>query len=659
MEILIQSFLFLLAVITLFYLPGSYINSLLKVKLNLLEDLFISTVFGLLLFTAFSFFTSYVNLQIIVVIAFLLLDILAIKSKFWTRLRLDKKDIIPLLFVLFLSLIFCIPMITSGFEGDSLRLIGVNNIDTLWYLSLINELKFNFPPDHPGFSGEPLFGYHFLLFFLMAKVGDIFNIPSITLVLKLFPVLIGILWGIGVYALIKKWIKNRLTAVIGVFLTMFGGSSVYLSWLEGYTSLHIDSGYGIMQPATSLANPPFAISIVFLIAFLFSLHGYLKSRFYGWLFIISLIVGLTPLFKVYGGIIIIVAFALLFLYEIFRKKFNIIFFSLISAILFFLSYWSFTDRNAHLIFYPFWPIHNTLIDNFPWYGYDEKIRTYSQQGVISGLIRTELYALYIFFIGNLGTRIIGLLLGIIFFLKNRKRPSLFTVVFLFLTLIALVIPTFFIQTGKVFETIQFAWYYLFLVSILAAIGYGCLFSLRFNLILKLFLIIIIIVATIPSAISSLRGYLNFNESTIMDKDFYNSLSFLSKNGDYNDTVLVLPEPSYLVTRDNIEKWYTYDNRPYIPAIGEKKSFMLNEYFDFKELNKKERLNFINQIVDIEKATDDGKLKVTEDVVGFVSEKLKTYGIVFIYSYYPLKFPNLSDNIELVYSNPKAYIYEVK
>lgn len=659
MEILIHSFLFLIAVIAFFYLPGSYINYLLRIKLNLLEDLFISTVFGLLLFTIFSFFASYLNLQIIVLLVILLLDVLAIKIKFWKRLKIDRKDILPFISVLILCAIFSIPLVTSGPEGDNLRLMGINSTDALWHLSLINELRSNFPPNNPGFSGESLIGYHFFTFFLMSKIGVILNIPSILLVFKLFPVLVSFLWGVGVYTFINKWTKNRLSAVIGVFLTMFGGSFVYFSWLEGYKSLSLDGGYGIMQPATSLINPPFAISIIFLVAFLFSLYEYLKSKSYSWLWIISLIVGLTPLFKVYGGIIIMIGFLMLFLYEIFRRRFKIIPFSLIAATLFFLTYWSFADRNAHLILHPLWPIHNNLRDNFPWYGYDEKIYTYSQQGVISGLIRTELYAFFIFFIGNLGTRIIGLFLGLIKVIKESKKPSLFFVVFISMTVLSLIIPVFFIQTGKVFETIQFTWYYLFLTSILSAIGYGYFLSLNFNLFLKLLFIIIVILATIPSAVSSIRGYLNFNDITFVNKDLYNSLNFLSMRGSYNDIVLILPEEEYSFESERISKWYYSDSKPFIPALANKSSFLSNQYIEFEHLDKEKRLRFIEQIIEMEKGITGKDIDVSEEFKNDVYKKLKNYGIVYIYSYYPLKITELFDNIKLIYSNPKAYIYEVK
>ncbi len=79
--------------------------------------------------------------------------------------------------------------------------------------------------------------------------------------------------------------------------------------------------------------------------------------------------------------------------------------------MFFWNFWPFTDNFCFSDSLPLWAPHNVLRDNLPWYGYDEKIRTYSEQSVIKGIITTELFALYVFLFGNLGTRLIGTTFG--------------------------------------------------------------------------------------------------------------------------------------------------------------------------------------------------------------------------------------------------------
>ena len=79
------------------------------------------------------------------------------------------------------------------------------------------------------------------------------------------------------------------------------------------------------------------------------------------------------------------------------------------GILFATTYGILRDPSSVLIFAPFWAPHSVLIDNMPWYGYAEKMYTYTKLSVIKGIIETELYSWYVFFFGNLGTRLIGLL----------------------------------------------------------------------------------------------------------------------------------------------------------------------------------------------------------------------------------------------------------
>jgi hypothetical protein len=657
MEIIVSIGLFIIAVISFFYLPGKFVNNLLKIKLLFLEDLVISTILGMLLFTLVSLLFSFLKIDILTILLFVTIDILVIKQKFWTKFKFNRGDIVPCLIILVLSLIFSVTTVTSGYTGDSLRLIGVNGHDALWYLSLVNELRANFPPEHPGFVGEPLRGYHFLLFFVMAKIGNIFNLSTITLMFKLFPVLTAVLWGAGVYVLMYEWSKNRITAIFAVFFTMFGGSFVFLSWLEGHKSLSLDSGYGILQPVTSLVNPTFAISIVFLIAFLFSVHKYIKTKVVGWLFLITLIAGLTPLFKVYGGIIILGGYILLVLYEMLRRKFYILLSVLGVAVLFFTIYWQFTEKGAHLIFHPFWAPHNVLRDNFPWYGYDEKIYTYSRQGVIRGLVKTELYAFYIFLIGNMGSRVVGLVLGIVKMIKDRKKPSVFSLLVFSMALASIIIPLLFIQTGKVFETIQFAWYFLFFMGLFSAFGFGFLFSLKYNFILKILLAIIIISITLPSSIEGLAQYATLS-GPLVGKQFYDSMHFLSQKGGYKDTVLSLP-PEYVNLDENDLFRDFRSDKPRIPALANKRSFLSYEYFTFKDLNIDERIAFISSILKLEKSVKNNEFESIERLKPAIGRGINDYGIVYIYSPYPPKFVELFDNIEKVYSNTEAYIYEIK
>src|SRR3989338_4585544 len=475
MQPFLEIILFIIIIVVCFYLPGKFLFSKLKIVLDSPEDLFLPFVLGAMVFILISYIFSWLRLEFVILPLLLIIGFFTIKDKKWFFNNIDKRQLIPLFIVLIFSIIFSISMLTAGVYGDSIKYRG----DDLWHLALINELKNNFPPDNPGFAGVPLRGYHFFYNFLLAKISNIFFISPLSLYFHFFPLLMAILWGLGVYSFMYKWSKKISIGLWAVFLTMFGGSFAFILRLRGHENLSLDSAFGIQQSATSLINPPFAISILVVISTLFAIHQYLESKKNTWLIPVALFVGLATMFKVYAGIILLGGFILFSLIESIRKKNYLILVSLFtSGILFVVTYGIFRDISSTLIFAPLWAPHSVLVDNMPWYGYAEKMYTYTKLSVIKGIIETELYSWYVFIFGNLGTRLIGLLFLLLFFLKKRKKPSLFTIVLLIMTAISILIPLFFIQSGKVFEIIQMAWYFLFFISLFAAFGLRAFFDLR-------------------------------------------------------------------------------------------------------------------------------------------------------------------------------------
>jgi len=649
-----EFFAFLFAIVTLFYLPGTFLLKKLKLQTNLLENLFLSTTFGIVVFTILEYAFSWLKVDILALVFIVIIDVITIKNKLFLNHKWEKKDKWSVILILIFSLIFATPMITSGYFSTGLRLLGVNNIDGLWHLALINELKVNFPPFHPGFSGVPLTGYHFFFFFLLAKISNIFNISHVNLLYRFFPLLLSLLWGIGVYTLIFAWSKKRAAALWAVFLTMFGGSFVYLSHFEGHRELSLNSGYGILQPSVSMLNPPFAISIVILIAFLFSMFSYLTSRKSAWLLLMVIFAGVVAMFKVYAGMIIFGGFAVFILFELFKKNYRVLLAGIATCMIFLLTYWPFSDKSAHLIFYPLWAPHSVLA-SFPWYGYEEKMYTYTRQGVIRGLIETEFYAFYIFFIGNLGTRIIGLFVFPIQFIKNKKLPSTFSFIVFCMACGSIIVPLFFIQTGKVFEIIQLAWYFLFLISLLSALGFAFFFELKFPKPLKAVIFLFIIIATVPSAIPDYRYYI-LTSGGFINGPGYDAMTFLSKIGSYNQPVVKMPDYNLDLTSKELTRWYNEQSLSMV-AFGNKSGFLNNENITFKEAKVEDRLKFIKGVMEDEKKYRKNKAK-HKDLPEQVTDRLKDKKIVYIYSHNPMTIFNSSKRVKNIYNKDKIYIYEI-
>ena len=655
MQALLEIVIFLLAIFVCFYLPGRFLFAKLKLSLDSPEDLFLPFVLGIMLFTLASYIFSWLKLEIIILPLFLIISFFTFKSKKWTPKSIDKSHRWPLIVVAALAIIFSLSMLTSGAYGDTIKY----GRDDLWHLALINELKAHFPPDNPGFAGVPLKGYHFFYNFLLAKISNIFFISPLSLYFHFFPLFIAILWGLGVYSLMYVWSKKISISLWAVFLTMFGGSFAFILRLRGHEGLSLDSAFGIQQPATALINPPFSISIIVVIAVLFAFYQYFTTKKKGWLVPVILCVGLISMFKVYAGIILLGSILLLALLQLLKKKFIFPIACFFIGILFVITYGIFRDSSSTLIFAPLWAPHSVLVDNMPWYGYAEKMYTYTKLSVIKGIVETELYSWYVFIFGNLGTRLIGLLFLPLFLFKQYRKPSLFALTLLIMTVISILIPLFFIQSGKVFEIIQMAWYFLFFTSLFAAFGFHIFFDLHFNKIIKIVLFTIIIILTLPSAYEPYKGYfvaMGSHGSSLSDS-YFNAMQFLKSEGNYNQTVIEIPEKNVNGTKKAVLGWYKRSS-PAIVAFASKRSYLSNEYIDFTGVNIAPRIEFIRKII----LLNNLPLSESAEYMSLqkeVEQGLKDNKISFIYSPYPLLFFEKAIFINKVYENRAASIYRVE
>jgi len=646
----IEILLFLVFILTCLYLPGRVLLAKFSDKLTSPEKLFLSFGFGIIFFTFISYLFSWLHLEVLMLPLFLGLSAWALWKKD-VKLQVDKKHRRPLSVVFFLAILFSISMLFTGQYGDQM----ITRKDDLWHLALINELKVNFPPDNPSVAGVPLKGYHFFYNLVLAKVSNIFHLSPLPLYFHFFPVLIGLLWGIGVYAFMFRWSKKISVALWSVFLTMFGGSFAYIFLFKGYIMLN--NGLGISQPAVSLVNPPFTLSIIFLLTALLAMHHYLVEKQNKWLIPLTFAIGLVTMVKVYAGIILVAGFLVLTAVDLIRKRWIIL--SALGGIgfLFVATYLLFSGNAGYLIFFPLWAPHS-LLQTFTWYDYDEQMQIYVQQGVLKGIIKLESISLSVFLLGNLGTRLIGLLALSWFAFTKRKKPSLFAWILGLMAAVSLLLPLFFIQSGKVFEIIQMSWYFLFFCALFAAFGFGTLFALKLARPIKVVLFLIILALTLPSAIFDYISYgqLKNEIGQSSSNPYFQTMAVLAKQDVYNSTVLELPpEDRNAPTEASILGWYRFST-PGVVAFANKRSFLNYEYIDFPGVDPKPRIAFLQQLITFSKTVStDGEYKsLQEEVVNGLHKN----NIHYIYSPYEIKAWNNNQFIKKIYQQDSHTLYKV-
>lgn len=466
-------------------------------------------------------------------------------------------------------------MLGSGwFTSEGLILRGVNKTDGIWNIALIQELKYHFPPDHPGFSAVPLKGYHFLFHLLVAITSIITFIPVTFLYFQIFPIIISFLWGLGVFKTVMLLTKNTTAAYISTFISFFGGSLAFILHFIGQNKMSIDSGLGIAQPyGSSLQNPAYASSIVLVIWSVYGFIQYIQNNRSRWLVAVIIFSGLAVGFKAYAGMILMGGLLVAALVRlIFEKKLDVaIAFGIALAISVGVFY-PFNANYGFLVYAPFLHIIRMIEGPLNFTSWDELFHI--QRDIHNYFGMTKLFTLVflIFTVGNLGTRLVG----VVGFFPLVRKLSISTKLYI-LSLIgsAFIIPFFFIQPfGGSFNITQMHWYFLFLMSLFTGPGLMYILERTKKKLERYTIVGIFLILTLPTSIVILFSNISKTDEAV-STDQLRLMRFLSNYGTYDDTVLEIPDiPSF--AKEDLEAWFWHGSNVIIPALGLKRVFLSGE-----------------------------------------------------------------------------------
>ncbi len=651
LKLFLEFFYFIFCGIIFFYIPGVLVLSHINQKLESPTNVFLSTILGIVLFTFAMYLLNVTRLPILIYPVAALVIWYSSKKKLLKIPVIPKIQRRPMHLVAALAVVFSFQMIFNGNFGDGIYYFG----DDMAHLGYISELRLGaFPYEHPATAGVSLRGYHFFYDFLIAQFSNVTRLSHFSLYFHFLPLLIAFGWAFGTYSLLYNWTKRVSAGLWGAFFVLFGTSFGYIFYLTGNTSMNMISAFGIDQPMMALWNGPYSFSVVIILAIINLMFLYLKKRELATLMLLSFLVGLASVFKVYSGMIALTGLGVLVVLELFRRNFQVLLAPVAAVLLTCTTYLVFAGKGAALFYLPLWPIERMIDANFPEYDYKEKIRTYSEQGVIRGLATTYAFGFGLFFLGNLGGRIIGILLLPVIYMKSRKLPSEFSVILFAMTLICTTLPMIVAQTIKVFELIQITWYYMLFASLFSAVGLSYFLSLKFHKALKILFSILIILLTLPPIYSA------FQERIIpmaqvdrqqYSSDYFQGMHYLKDHGEYSDTVLELPLSPEYAKKEAVDTWFK-NSSAHIPAFGEKRSYLGNQFIVFPNMPVDERTSFIAEINNAEFENNNEKSRTD------IEEKLRANGIVYIYTTRPLTLFQSSEKVKIVYQNPSTFIYKI-
>ena len=520
---------------------------------------------------------------------------------------------------------------------------GPNGHDGIWHIALINHLSKG-SWQMPVFAGEALQNYHVGFDFLLATINRITTIPSHTLYFQIFPPILAFTIGTLTYKFVYSWRKEKKQALWSVFFVYFGGSLGWLINLIRNKSFGGESMFWAQQSISTLINPPYALSLVIILCGLIGLTALNKKYSLKVLLLTSLAFGVLVQVKIYAGLLVLGSLFFSGIWQKVKEKKMVILKTfllsfIISAILFFSGN---NDPGNLIVFKPFWFLETMmgLSDRLGWARFASAMTNYKLAGNWFKGILAYTVAFFIFWYGNMGTRLIQEI-GIFKWVVKKKIT--FLEIFLFsIILMGATVPMFFLQSGTPWNTIQFFYYSLFFSGILAGITVG-------ELKLSKIALSAIVIFTIPTTFATLRHYLPSRPPAKISHAELEALSFLS--GQTEGIVLTYPYDQDLAKAAEANPprpLYLYESTAYVTAFSSKQVYLEDEVnlnitgYGWPERRKKIN-NFLNTLDQAEARTflkendisyvywvDDQRAKLGESQLGiekiFGNEEVNIYKV---------------------------------
>jgi len=570
---LIISFLrFIFFTVFFLYLPAKIIFAKLKIKSG---DQFIDTglsiTFGITFITLLTLILRLSNLDLLFLWVIPAVSLISVFS----NLKLPKSKIsqghILIFLMIFLGVVTQNLVLFRGGNKTSAGYIFPSVHDTMWNIALIQELYHHNPAQNPAMITAPLKNNHYFYPLFLAATRFVMGIDIYDLYFRFMPVLVSMLFGLGIYAVGKIFVKDVFFRALTIFLGYFSGSFAYFVPL--FLGKNFDwkgNTFFADQPFDQIINPYSVFGFVLMLFGIYCLAQIINSRGnskLGYSIVGATMFGILYGFKSFGGLLIIASligysiFSLLIYRKILFLTLTILAIILFSSVFFFIT----DPTRATLIWAPGWLLTQMVADKDKVYlPYLVDVESYYKLiGNYLGLLKIKMIELIIYLLGNLGTRIIGLLylLYILFIMHvhNRKYIMQFIGISAF---ISLMIPLLFNLRNSTFNIIQFTPYGLVLsatVSVYVLEKIYLYFARNQRKIPGVLLIVCFIILSIPVNAKNILSKIGTPEDTIAREEM-EALKFL--NGETTESDILLIDPKKF-SQDPI----------YIPAISERRVYL--------------------------------------------------------------------------------------
>lgn len=577
----LKSIKFLLFVLLVLFIPGFLLVRFLD-KQSQFENIFLSISTGMIILTLVSYLGGFLKMPWLIYLYPVLGVLIFFIKRIYREINLKiKMSITSLLFVILVlagTFFQSLSMVRSGWNYNfGIGFWGPTGHDGIWHLALANQLLQQVPPQNPAFAGQILVNYHYFYDLLVAASFRLSQVPLLDLIFRFYPLFFSLFLGLGTYLLIQKLINNKFVSFISLYFVYFSGS---FGWVVEYLrEKHFggESAFWVNQPVSANLNPPFAISLLILIGIILMIGTLKNKKNIIASILLILFAGSLIEFKAYAGIIVLGGMFMVGLQNILYKRSFIYFKIFLGSLL--LSLLVFLPQNSKsadlLIFAPFWFVHSMVDfpDRVGWLKLSQGRQAYFARGEWLKYILTEVLGLLIFIVGNLGVRFIALFTVIVFIKKKLFKVDEYSFIF-WLSTLSILIPIIFIQKGNPWNTIQFTYYFLYLVALFSGVVFWWLFKKLPKIVNIPIIILLLFITPINAFVTFTSGFYENPPSrlTVGEQDGLTFLKSLSAGA-----VLTVPFDRSLRSQSKDPfPLVAYETTAYVSAFSGKSTFMEDE-----------------------------------------------------------------------------------
>lgn len=551
------------------------------------------------------------------------------------------------------TLTWSITMVKSGLVYSyGMGFWGPNGHDGVWHIALIESLAAG-KWQMPTFAGEALKNYHVGFDLLIALFHKLTSIPIVNLYFQIVPVFLAFLIGALTYKFVYLWQKSHLKSFWAVFFVYFAGSWGWIITLTRDGSLGGESMFWSQQAISTLLNPPFALSLVFILAGLIFLVKYQKSQATHNFVLATFFFGLLIQIKVYAGLLVLGGLFVSGVWNFIKSKnykvLQVFTSSLVLSLIIFLPF----NKNASslIVFKPFWFLETMmgLSDRVGWPRFYSAMTNYRLGGQWIKATLAYLVAFLIFWYGNMGTRFVKEFL-VFKWLKDIGKIFWIEAFFIVVIIAGGIIPMFFLQKGTPWNTIQFFYYSLFFSGILAGVSLGEWLERKHTAALSSAVVGAVVLFTIPTTVGTLKHYLPSRPPAKLSHAELAALEFLS--GQQNGVVLTYPfdrEAAKAAEPNPPRPLYLYESTAYVAALSKMPVFLEDEInLDITDYDWPSRRDEVQEFYD---ALDQEKARQ------FLKENKISY--VYWVNGQRTKLGESQLGLERIFENEEVDIYRVK